>query len=270
VYVPGRSARPFEVLGVIDLRGGLAVRARGGQREKYSAIERVAGESIPPGDATAVARQYVDRFGLSSLYLADLDAIEQRVPQREVIRTLQSVGVPLWVDAGIASPEDAESALGCGASRLIVGLETLPSYEALESICQRAGSERVAFSLDLRGGAPLTTVTELARQRPEDLAARAADAGVYAVIVLDLARVGTAAGLDLERLARVRTALSSVRLYAAGGIRNVDDIEQAQRVGCDGALVAYALLDGQLTKHDLDLHRPLTPKARHLALTPNT
>ena len=249
----------FEMLGVVDLRRGLAVRARGGRRDHYLPIDRVAGESIPPGDATALKRQYLDRFGLSALYVADLDAIEQRAPPHAVVRTIASVGDPLWLDAGLTTSDDARQAMTCGASRLIVGLETLSSFEVLESIVKLIGPQRVVFSLDLRGGQPIAPAPELRRKRPEDLVARAAEAGVAAVIVLDLARVGSGSGVDLELLARIKSGVSTTPLYAGGGVRSIGDVEQLRQVGCDGALVATALLDGQITKRDLDLYLSPTP-----------
>jgi phosphoribosylformimino-5-aminoimidazole carboxamide ribotide isomerase len=211
-------------------------------------IESVAGERIPPGDVTALARQYVDRFGLSSLYVADLDAIEHRTPQYAAVRRIAAVDVTLWLDAAIASLDDAQRALACGASRVIVGLETLPSFEVLKSIVSAVGHEPVVFSRD---GKPIATTPTLAQQSPEDLATRAADAGVSAIIVLDLARVGTASGLDIDLVARLRTRLGSVQLYVGGGVRGPHDFEVVRNVGCDGALVASALLDGEITKRDL-------------------
>lgn len=240
----------FEVLGVVDVRCGLAVRARGGRRDEYAPIERVAGENIPAGNAAALARQFVDRFGLAAVYVADLDAIERRVQQHAVVRTIASIA-PVWLDAGIASLDDAQRALECGASRVIVGLETLPSFEVLRSIVSAVGRGRVVFSLDLRKGEPIATTSELAQQSPEDLATLAADAGVSAIIVLDLARVGMASGLDVDLLTRVRTRVGSVQLYVGGGVRARHDLEVVRTVGCDGALVASSLLDGQITRHDL-------------------
>jgi phosphoribosylformimino-5-aminoimidazole carboxamide ribotide isomerase len=241
----------FEILGVVDLRRGLAVRARGGRRDEYAPIKAVAGESIPAGDAVALARQYADRFGLSSLYVADLDAIEQCGRQHAVVRTIASIGVPVWLDAGVAWSEDACQILECGAARLIVGLETLSSFPALESIVQSVGHERVVFSLDLRDGRPIAPASESRNAKPEDILARAADAGVTAAIVLDLARVGAGCGLDLPFLSRLRAATRSISLYAGGGVRSMDDLRQAQSAGCDGALVASALLDGTITTQDL-------------------
>jgi phosphoribosylformimino-5-aminoimidazole carboxamide ribotide isomerase len=214
----------------------------------------VAGESIPAGDVTALARQYIDRFGLSALYVADLDAIEHRTPQRVVIQNIASAGMLVWLDAGSASIDDARRALECGASRLIVGLETLSSFQVLDAIVKDAGQHRVVFSLDLRNGQPIAAATELTNQTPEDLMARAADAGVAAVIVLDLGRVGAGCGLDLSLISRLRRVTHTVSLYAGGGVRSVDDLMKAREAGCDGVLVASALLDGLISERDLRRH----------------
>lgn len=229
----------------------MAVRARGGRRAEYAPIESVAGASIPSGDATALARQYVERFGLTSLYVADLDAIDGREQQRVAIRAVASTGASLWIDAGIASVDAAERALGCGAARVIVGLETMPDFEMLASIEKAVGSGRVVFSLDLRNDQPIARTPELAEQSPQDLASRAADAGASAMLMLDLARVGSASGVDLGLLEQIKARVPVLPLYVGGGVRNVDDLRRAQSAGCDGALVASALLDGTITEQDL-------------------
>jgi phosphoribosylformimino-5-aminoimidazole carboxamide ribotide isomerase len=205
-----------------------------------------------------LARRYIDRFGLSSLYVADLDAIEHNTPQHAAVRRIAAIGVTVWLDASIASLDDAQRALACGASRVVVGLETLPSFEVLKSIVSAVGRERAVFSLDLREGDPIATTPELAQESPEDLATRAADAGVSTIIVLDLARVGMASGLDIDLLTRVRAAVGSVQLYVGGGVRGPHDFEVVRNAGCDGALVASALLDGQITRRDLDSHLSYT------------
>ena len=220
--------------------------ARGGRRDEYAPIERVAGEVIPPGDAAALARRYVERFSVSGLYVADPDAIEGRTPQEALTRTIASIGAPLWLDAGIASVRDARRALDGGATRVIVGLETLRLFRCSTPSARNLGGDRVAFSLDLRDGQPITSAPEMARQSPERLVARAADAGANTVIVLDLARVGTGRGLDLQLVARLKATLPSVRLFAGGGVRGIHNLEHLRSAGCDGALVASALLDGQL------------------------
>jgi phosphoribosylformimino-5-aminoimidazole carboxamide ribotide isomerase len=83
------------------------------------------------------------------------------------------------------------------------------------------------------------------------VASRAANAGVGAVIVLDLARVGTGAGLDFALIARVRESTPGQMLLAGGGVRGYEDLARLADAGCDGALVATALHDGRLCAADV-------------------
>lgn len=241
----------FEVLGVVDLRGGRAVHAVAGERGRYLPARMVTDRRSARGDAVALARSYVTTLDLTALYVADLDAIVDRAPQLALVREIASLGAPVWLDAGIKSAEEAGAVLESRAAHLVVGLETLPSFAALESICQEVGAERVAFSLDLRNRLPLAPSDDLTRHEPEYLAARAADTGAGAVIVLDLARVGCSTGPDLELIERVRAAVPAVRLVAGGGVRGHADLVRLKDAGCNGALVATALLTGQLTANEI-------------------
>jgi uncharacterized protein related to proFAR isomerase len=255
-----------QVIGVVDLLAGRAVHARAGRREHYGAVQTVAGSAIEPGDPQALAREYIDRLGLAELYVADLDAILgrglvrpdalARVAERPssdmIIKALATLGAPLWLDAAVSSVAVALQALDRGAARLVVGLETLPSFGTLEEICAAVGGDRVGFSLDLIHGQPVLAKSSVSTGEPAQvLATRAADAGASAVIVLDLARVGTGTGLDMRLIERVRAAAPNVTLLAGGGIRGLEDLMRLADGGCDGALVATALQDGRLGAADV-------------------
>jgi phosphoribosylformimino-5-aminoimidazole carboxamide ribotide isomerase len=145
--------------------------------------------------------------------------------------------------------EQARHAVELGADEIVVGLETLHSFDALASICAAIGGHRVAFSLDLRAGQPLTSAgfDGPRHVNASTLAAYAADAGAGSVIVIDLSRVGTGGGLDLEMISAVREAVPQLALLAGGGVRGAQDLAALAGAGCDAALVATALLDGRLT-----------------------
>jgi phosphoribosylformimino-5-aminoimidazole carboxamide ribotide isomerase len=184
------------------------------------------------------------------LYVADLDAIVERPfqgrgvrdPKRVALRTISELA-PVWLDAGITTVEQAREAIELGAARVIVGLETLTSFSALQQICDAIGGPRVTFSLDLRDGVPLGIGH--AEDAPA-LATRARDAGAGAIVVLDLARVGMRTGLDLDLIARVRAALPDVELVAGGGVRDAEDLARLADAGCDAALVGTALGEGTI------------------------
>jgi phosphoribosylformimino-5-aminoimidazole carboxamide ribotide isomerase len=247
----------MRVIGVLDLSGGLAVHAQGGARAHYGPVRSLAGKSIAPGDSVAIARWYLWTLGLQELYIADLDALRGLPPQDTLTRTLTALGAKVWLDAAIASVEAAKAVVQNGVARVVVGLETLPSFDLLRQVCDAVGSHNTVFSLDLRRGEPVIAKGAAHRgQLVEQLAAAAAGAGVRTIIVLDLARAGMRRGIDAGVLRRVRAAVPDVELATAGGIRGLADLSTAAAVGCDAALVATALYDGRIRAADIANIRP--------------
>jgi len=230
-----------------------------GRRDIYEAVH--GRPPYGPGDAVALARWYMGEAGVTELYAADLDAIANRPPQDTLVASLAALGAPLWLDAGIRSVSAARHALELAAAVVVVGLETMPSFDALADICASAGGDRVAFSLDLRNGEPI--VAPGVQNEPAHIVAgRAAGAGAGAIIVIDLARVGTGTGLDLAVIARVREAVPGLTLLAGGGVRGTEDLARLADAGCDGVLVATALQDGRLGAGDVAAARRLQPGPR--------
>jgi phosphoribosylformimino-5-aminoimidazole carboxamide ribotide isomerase len=238
----------MRIVGVIDLLGGRAVHARGGCRHGYRPVQMAAGVSID-GNVEQLARLYVERLGVGELYVADLDAIAGGTEHDEAVRQVTALDAPIWLDAGVAGVAQAERARARGAAQIIVGLETLPSLSVLSAISRAVGRAHVTFSLDLRGGVPIAIDESLRHDTPATIAARAVDAGAATVVVLDLERVGSSRGLDLELLRTVRAAIPGTPLLAGGGVRGAGDVQALTAAGCDGALVATALQDGRLDLH---------------------
>ncbi|HEY7191729.1 MAG TPA: HisA/HisF-related TIM barrel protein [Vicinamibacterales bacterium] len=247
----------MQIVGVIDIRDGRAVHARGGQRDRYEPITAVGGHAITPGDCIALASDYTDQLGIRTLYVADLDAIVSGTRQDELLRRLVETGTPLWVDSGVRSVDDALRTVSLGAARVVVGLETLPSFDVLKAICAEAEGDRVVLSLDLRDGHPLLAAGSTISASATEIARCAHDAGVGALIVLDLARVGMGAGVDLDLMQRLRRATPDLPLFAGGGVRDSSDLDRLAAAGCEGALVATALQSGAIDADDVKRAREL-------------
>jgi phosphoribosylformimino-5-aminoimidazole carboxamide ribotide isomerase len=247
-----------QIIPVLDLAGGLAVHAQAGNRSQYAPLES---ELIPGrvGDAAALLRAFHGILGIHECYVADLDAIQGGAVQRALIRELAEFHTgfagALLVDAGTHSSEGALEVLSCGASEVVVGLETLHAFADLAAIVGVVGSNRVVFSLDLRLGNPLIhpAVQDAAGAGPDavHLAEQAASTGVGTLLLLDLGRVGTGCGVDLGLLESLRRRLPHIRLLAGGGVLTRRDLERMRDAGCDGALVASAIHNGRLSGADL-------------------
>ena len=223
--------------------------ARGGRREAYAPVRSQLVDGGAASDPVVLARAYRDVLGCDEWYVADLDALAGGAVQRALVRALAGLRGRLLVDAAVSSPERARELIADGATRVVVGLESLPSLDALGRIARAVGLERTAFSLDLRDGAPLAEAR--LSGTPLELARAAVTAGAGAIIVLDLARVGSGRGVDSGLLEALRRAHPHVELLAGGGIGTVRDLERLADAGLDGALVATALHDGTIRRGDV-------------------
>jgi HisA/HisF family protein len=244
----------MRIIGVVDLLGSRAVHAVAGARETYRPVQRVAGGSITAGDSVALATHYIHRLDVDALYVADLDAIQGRPLQQALVTALCRLAVPVFVDGGVFTVDAACQLQASGAAQIVVGLETLASFEALAAICAAAGGDHVVFSLDLRDGVPIVSnaMPAASGNTIDALVGRAVDAGVETVIALDLARVGTGSGPDFDLIAAVRRAASPhVTVLAGGGVRGWGDLERLGAAGCDGALIATALQNGAIGAQDI-------------------
>ena len=247
----------MDIVPVLDLSRGLAVWAQGGDRARY---EPVASALVPEevGDAVALMQAFRRRLGATSSYVADLDAIQGGAVQRTLIRELAQLETgfagAIMVDAGAHTPESTFEVLSCGASQVVVGLETLRGFSDLARIVRVVGADRVVFSVDLRAGSPiLHSGMDDAAGQPDavSLTAQAVEVGVSTLLLLDLARVGTGCGADLGLLEELRLRFPGIRLLAGGGVLARRDLERMRDAGCDGALVASAIHAGTISAADL-------------------
>jgi phosphoribosylformimino-5-aminoimidazole carboxamide ribotide isomerase len=240
----------MRIIPVIDILNSVVVRGVAGQRAQYRPIESRITVSVEP---LAVANAFRDTFGLSTLYVADLDAILNAEPNFEIYQTLQSDGFELLIDSGLRNAFDAEALLMAGASKVIAGLETWPSLATLEMMLQKLGPERVIFSLDLKAGQPIRKLDDVMSDDAADIGCAAIESGIRELIVLDLAAVGVSSGpTTLDICQSLRDFAPKLKLMTGGGIRSSNDLSTLRSAGINGVLVASALHDGSVGPDDLD------------------
>lgn len=238
----------MRILPVIDLKDGRVVRAIGGRRREY---QLVVSRLTPSCEPLAVAQAFRARYGLTELYLADLDALTGADPALAVYATLRAQGFRLWVDAGVRDAAGVAPLADAGVESIVVGLETVRGPAELATVCATWGWKRIVFSLDLKNGAPLGDLAAWQAADAWSIVSQAIAAGVRRVLVLDLARVGGGQGIGTDELcARLIAAYPEVEVSAGGGVRDDGDLRRLEQLGVHAVLVASALHDGRLMSFD--------------------
>ncbi len=231
----------MQIIPVIDVRYGQAVLAVAGQRDNYAALNTPIAASTHPAD---IARGYLKLFPFQTLYAADLDGIEGRGAKEQLGAQLSLAcpGASIWIDDGAHAPADIAARLMLPQRHAVIGSELLTSALALEGPMAMFGA-RIVLSLDfgLEGfKGPIGLLDDSSRWPAH-------------VIVMTLAKVGVNAGPGIRRVKDVvRRAGSGTKVFAAGGVRHVEDLKALRDVGAAGALVASALHNGQIKTGGLE------------------
>jgi len=241
------GALNLKVIPVIDVLNGLVVHAIKGVRSEYKPLDSGLFKSTQPRDVAEAFR----KLGFSELYVADLDAIIDCSSSFQRLRTITNqTDIKLMVDAGVTNIQRAQELFESGVSKLVVGTETLQSKHFVAQAVDIFRKEHVIVSLDLKGDKVLVKTGFDGSQDPMCLLQDFKNMGVSQVIVLDLLRVGSGEGVNVDFLKRVIDEVG-LDVYVGGGVRDLKDLLDLKCLGVRGALIATALHSGKISIEDL-------------------
>jgi HisA/HisF family protein len=232
----------MRIVPVLDLKGGIVVHARRGQRADYAPLRSSLVEGCQP---VVVARALCAVCRTTDLYVADLDALAGHPVDGSTLRGLAAVADP-WVDAGAVTSDRAAALARAGVARNVIGTESIDS-DFLTGRAFTADTPQLVLSVDLRDGSLISRDPELLGRAPAAVVPVALALRVRELLVIDLALVGSGSGPPLAAVAELSAALPDVAIYAGGGVRDDADLRALESAGAAGALVATALHEGRLT-----------------------
>ena len=233
----------MEIIPVIDLMAGQVVHARFGNRQHYQPVQSLLCNSSKPVD---IIQAFLELYPFKTIYIADIDAIQGLDNNFDFIVALaeQFSEVAFWLDCGIRQMN--HRALHFQQNiRPVIGSENMSnliSYKAVSYACD----SRHVLSLDFKDDQFLGTneLNDTAKYWPNDM------------ICMSLNNVGSNQGVDsikLNYLMQLNLARKSPsNIYAAGGVRNIDDCKNLQKLNVQGALVATALHQKKITRGELE------------------
>ena len=226
----------MKIIPVIDLLGGQVVHAKRGDRQHYLPISSSLCKTSQPLD---VLNGLLELYPFDCIYIADINAIQKNGHHIELVQHLKSVHpeIDFWLDAGFDSVEAISDATNLN---IVLGSESISSLDHYQQLAEATRNQHV-LSLDFKHGEfhgpkALLASSELWPER---------------VIVMSLNKVGSNSGPDIEQLAAIRELAESHSIYAAGGVRNADDLIVLKELNLNGVLVASALHNGKLDRASL-------------------
>ncbi len=223
----------MKVIPVIDIKSGQAVLAKQGHRQNYHALSTPLCSSSEPAH---VIQAYLGIWDFKKIYLADLDSLMGIGDNSACINSLFSKFPHLnfMVDCGKIDPNYFPAS--STQYTAILGTESF-SPETLKEY-----KKNFILSLDFSAeDLPLgnTILYNSSSLWPKEL------------IIMSLARVGNNQGADLQKIINYQQQYPQHHFIAAGGIRDLNDLQQLKKANIQQALVASALHTKQLQSSDL-------------------
>jgi len=232
----------LKIIPVLDILEGVAVHAVRGRRKEY---KHLRSELVASADPLEVAVAFKN-LGFNELYVADLDAITGKKPNITVIKRIsEETRLRLMVDAGVADLPKAEELLKNHVSKVVIGTETLPTIRFVGEAIESFGKDHVVVSLDLKDGQMLGK-PELGKFRnPAGILRELQEMGLEQVIILDLSRVGSDEGVNMPLLREILSRFK-LKVFVGGGVRDLKDLLELEKMGVFGVLLATALHSGRI------------------------
>src|SRR5215813_5118333 len=125
----------MDIIPVLDVRGGVVVRARMGHRDQYRPLESPLSPSSDPVD---VMRGLYSVYPFKTFYIADLDAIMGRGNNEAALRRLNAEfpAAVFWVDNGVSDLSSARNWLDAELGHLVIGSESQQDMALVRCLSQ--------------------------------------------------------------------------------------------------------------------------------------
>jgi phosphoribosylformimino-5-aminoimidazole carboxamide ribotide isomerase len=238
----------FTILPAVDVRNGQVVRLFQGDYDRETTYARAPIDTI-----VAYAEE-----GASSLHLVDLDAArEGRYTLGALMKEVAArTTLRVQTGGGVRHESDVEAILAAGADRVVIGTLAVREPDRVTAWLKTIGPERIALALDTRRDAsgvwrlPVKGWTEDTGHTLEDLLALYAAAGLRHVLCTDIARDGMLSGFNIDLYRQLSRRFPNLEFQASGGVRSIEDIQEARAAGARGAILGRALLEGRFTLKD--------------------
>ncbi|TAK63265.1 HisA/HisF-related TIM barrel protein [Methylobacter sp.] len=225
----------MKIIPVIDLKDGVVVHARQGNREHYQPINT---DLCKSSDIYQVIEAFLDVYAFDTFYIADLNAITDQGDHNQLITEVLSrfPQTTFWVDKGYQKyNQDAQLP---GNYLPVLGSESYRNETILEI---EAFENNFILSLDYSNSNALGAESLFSDPTfwPKN------------IIIMTLGRVGSNQGPDMDKLAEFCRQYPDKNFIAAGGIRDKLDCILLNEAGIFQALVASALHTGAIKNEDI-------------------
>jgi len=229
----------MEIIPAIDISNGKCVRLYQGKR----GTETVYYED--PLDAL----NFWKKIGAKRLHFIDLDGAWgsdiNKKKLREMIQIAESQ-IKVQVGGGIRTVDEAHELIELGADRVIIGTLAIKQPQKIKFLSKKVGSNHIIIALDYKNEKIATHGwTQQTNKDPFNFGKRMGDLGAGYILFSAIESDGAFTGPDFENIKKMVESVETP-ILAAGGIRNIQDLDKLYDIGVYGAIIGKAFYENKI------------------------
>ena len=230
----------MEIIPAIDISGGKCVRLFKG----HKGTEKIYYEN--PLDALAF---WIEQ-GAQRLHFVDLDGAwgsdrNKKVLNNKLLKA-KDCNLKIQIGGGIRTYQAAVELIDIGADRVIIGTLAVKQPEVIKQLADKVGAKHIIVALDYKGGKISTHGwTQQTNKDPFTYGKKIAKLGAGYILFSSVEADGAFTGPDLKNIEKMVHSVD-IPVYAAGGVRNEDDIKNLEKIGTHGVIVGKAFYEKKL------------------------
>ncbi len=199
------------------------------------------------GDPIKTAQKW-EEDGAKKLHIIDLDAALGSGNNRSIISEIaESTTLPIQVGGGIRTIMDVEHLLSLGIDQVILGALPFNDPFALNKIQKQFGSDVVIVALDNKNGNIMIEGWKTkTKMKIRESLNKFIGMGIKSFLITSIIKDGTLSGPDLETLGEA-SKIPEAKIIAAGGIGQLEDLIELNKIGVDSAVIGKALYEERFT-----------------------
>lgn len=234
----------IQIIPAIDLIDGKCVRLTQGD---YSQ------KTIYNENPLEVAKEF-EALGIKRLHLVDLDGAKKgEVVNLKVLESIASK-TKLIIDFGGGIKNDAsiEKVFNAGAELATIGSLAVKQPNILFSWVKKYGANKIMLGADVKneniaiGGWLQSTDINVI-----DFIKINFFEGITNIFCTDISKDGLLQGPSLDLYKKIMTEIPELKLIASGGVSNMKDVLELDKIGCGGVIIGKAIYEGRITMDEL-------------------
>ena len=227
------------VIPAIDLKDGEAVRLYKGDYNQKTVYSKNPEE---------IAKKF-EKFGVKYIHVVDLDgAKDGKCVNYETIEKIRkNVNIPIELGGGIRDEKTIELYLDkLKINRIILGTIALNNPKFLKEMLDKYGAEKIIIGVDVSNEYVMTSGwLEKSKVQYIEFIKKLEQIGAKYIIVTDISKDGTLKGPNFEMYKNIKNN-SEINFIVSGGIKDIENIKDSQKLGAYGCIVGKAYYEGKI------------------------